>query len=121
FFFFSSRRRHTRSKRDWSSDVCSSDLEPHPKFLSATIISPFFTWFTNSLSISSIQCFANSAGSEEFKYLAGIITSVSTLSPNLNTVPFACIVISSSHYSNSHGQEILPVTALAAATAGLAK
>src|SRR5699024_12203937 len=28
FFFFSSRRRHTRSKRDWSSDVCSSDLCP---------------------------------------------------------------------------------------------
>src|SRR5699024_5427268 len=28
-FFFSSRRRHTRSKRDWSSDVCSSDLELH--------------------------------------------------------------------------------------------
>src|SRR5690349_25045885 len=27
-FFFSSRRRHTRSLRDWSSDVCSSDLEP---------------------------------------------------------------------------------------------
>src|SRR5699024_1787809 len=26
FFFFSIRRRHTRSKRDWSSDVCSSDL-----------------------------------------------------------------------------------------------
>src|SRR5438067_10809033 len=25
-FFFSSRRRHTRSKRDWSPDVCSSDL-----------------------------------------------------------------------------------------------
>src|SRR5690349_22230952 len=35
-FFFSSRRRHTRSLRDWSSDVCSSDLGavahlvPHP-------------------------------------------------------------------------------------------
>src|SRR6266496_1843897 len=27
FFFFSSRRRHTRSLRDWSSDVCSSDLD----------------------------------------------------------------------------------------------
>src|SRR5438128_11372680 len=26
FFFFSSRRRHTRCYRDWSSDVCSSDL-----------------------------------------------------------------------------------------------
>src|SRR3989440_3525101 len=25
YFFFSSRRRHTRSDRDWSSDVCSSD------------------------------------------------------------------------------------------------
>src|SRR5690625_5522208 len=30
-FFFSSRRRHTRWPRDWSSDVCSSDLD----FLSA--------------------------------------------------------------------------------------
>src|SRR5215469_18245170 len=29
FFFFSSRRRHTRSLRDWSSDVCSSDLTVH--------------------------------------------------------------------------------------------
>src|SRR5690606_40729088 len=28
FFFFSSRRRHTRFSRDWSSDVCSSDLGP---------------------------------------------------------------------------------------------
>src|SRR5438445_6969896 len=28
FFFFSSRRRHTRYWRDWSSDVCSSDLPP---------------------------------------------------------------------------------------------
>src|SRR5690606_40723680 len=26
FFFFASRRRHTRFSRDWSSDVCSSDL-----------------------------------------------------------------------------------------------
>src|SRR3712207_6920456 len=30
-FFFSSRRRHTRYWRDWSSDVCSSDLVP-PEF-----------------------------------------------------------------------------------------
>src|SRR6266496_4818397 len=29
-FFFSSRRRHTRSLRDWSSDVCSSDLMSRP-------------------------------------------------------------------------------------------
>src|SRR5947209_20630283 len=30
-FFFSSRRRHTRYWRDWSSDVCSSDLRRCPK------------------------------------------------------------------------------------------
>src|SRR5207249_9119866 len=39
-FFFSSRRRHTRSKRDWSSDVCSSDLvafaKVNEKFLGAS-------------------------------------------------------------------------------------
>src|SRR2546426_8470323 len=29
FFFFSSRRRHTRLQGDWSSDVCSSDLPEH--------------------------------------------------------------------------------------------
>src|SRR2546429_9548418 len=35
FFFFSSRRRHTRCSRDWSSDVCSSDLkanDPEPYY-----------------------------------------------------------------------------------------
>src|SRR2546426_293683 len=38
FFFFSSRRRHTRLQGDWSSDVCSSDLAAqlvevrHPRF-----------------------------------------------------------------------------------------
>src|SRR5690242_10560929 len=31
-FFFSSRRRHTRLTCDWSSDVCSSDLERTPAF-----------------------------------------------------------------------------------------
>src|SRR5206468_5887653 len=34
FFFFSSRRRHTRSDRDWSSDVCSSDLSTSLEALS---------------------------------------------------------------------------------------
>src|SRR5256885_9704684 len=32
-FFFSSRRRHTRLQGDWSSDVCSSDLEQVTKIL----------------------------------------------------------------------------------------
>src|SRR5260221_9443840 len=34
-FFFSSRRRHTRSLCDWSSDVCSSDLGPRLRDCSA--------------------------------------------------------------------------------------
>src|SRR5699024_10699886 len=34
---FSSRRRHTRSKRDWSSDVCSSDLLRRPAVGGETI------------------------------------------------------------------------------------
>src|SRR5687768_18190013 len=39
-FFFSSRRRHTRCSRDWSSDVCSSDLEDGPRGLSGWFIQP---------------------------------------------------------------------------------
>src|SRR5699024_11955809 len=35
--FFSSRRRHTRSKRDWSSDVCSSDLVIYYLFYMADV------------------------------------------------------------------------------------
>src|SRR5216684_9312590 len=40
-FFFSSRRRHTRCSRDWSSDVCSSDLtffEPGEKYIWALAV-----------------------------------------------------------------------------------
>src|SRR5438876_3841685 len=33
FFFFSSRRRHTRWTGDWSSDVCSSDLVTRPGYV----------------------------------------------------------------------------------------
>src|SRR5215470_13183074 len=36
FFFFSSRRRHTRCYRDWSSDVCSSDLGALTEFAEPT-------------------------------------------------------------------------------------
>src|SRR5690625_6897163 len=37
-FFFSSRRRHTRWPRDWSSDVCSSDLKVNAKILDTSVI-----------------------------------------------------------------------------------
>src|SRR5438874_7160564 len=38
FFFFSSRRRHTRSLRDWSSDVCSSDLVANHELTGAAAV-----------------------------------------------------------------------------------
>src|SRR2546428_13299346 len=37
-FFFSSRRRHTRSDRDWSSDVCSSDLTQVQAPITGTVL-----------------------------------------------------------------------------------
>src|SRR5690606_39969760 len=41
-FFFSSRRRHTRFSRDWSSDVCSSDLPPgHFRWSALAELTPY--------------------------------------------------------------------------------
>src|SRR5687768_12321784 len=45
FFFFSSRRRHTRCSRDWSSDVCSSDLVLHTCFGYAHIVKDRLTGY----------------------------------------------------------------------------
>src|SRR5690606_25181710 len=42
-FFFSSRRRHTRFSRDWSSDVCSSDLRVGLKGVKAALLREVLT------------------------------------------------------------------------------
>src|SRR3989449_6140399 len=47
FFFFSSRRRHTRCSRDWSSDVCSSDLADRCARLASSGTTPPNTWCTS--------------------------------------------------------------------------
>src|SRR5256886_7192605 len=44
FFFFSSRRRHTRFDCDWSSDVCSSDLDGRARGARARPSSWAWTW-----------------------------------------------------------------------------
>src|SRR5690606_40325042 len=48
-FFFSSRRRHTRFSRDWSSDVCSSDLmdilDLYPVGIGGTVVQALVTVF----------------------------------------------------------------------------
>src|SRR5207245_5617858 len=50
-FFFSSRRRHTRCYRDWSSDVCSSDLLSliHPPSAAAAASAPFVSSITAAM------------------------------------------------------------------------
>src|SRR5258707_3837334 len=54
-FFFSSRRRHTRYWRDWSSDVCSSDLQ-HPVTTLGTIsLSPHVSPDGSRLAFSSFS------------------------------------------------------------------
>src|SRR5699024_11330472 len=49
--FFSSRRRHTRSKRDWSSDVCSSDLTWISAYEKANVFAGLGAGFTNRAQI----------------------------------------------------------------------
>src|SRR5216684_7569100 len=62
FFFFSSRRRHTRCSRDWSSDVCSSDL-PAEDALVAKAMADWTTWSAVWLGIESgITKFCAEAG-----------------------------------------------------------
>src|SRR5690349_25061089 len=66
-FFFSSRRRHTRSLRDWSSDVCSSDLHaPSPAMVVAS--AALLIAFTGT-SIAAVQATLprNSVGTAQLK------------------------------------------------------
>src|SRR5207247_7148641 len=86
FFFFSSRRRHTRSTRDWSSDVCSSDL-PRP--------SPWCSWLRRRWSSASTTASPGSTGSGADVFLAMlplILASIAALflvAPILIVVPMS--------------------------------
>src|SRR6266513_1332633 len=60
-FFFSTRRRHTRSKRDWSSDVCSSDLGYRL---------PIVHWeFIPDWDGLDVKCVPKGSGSENMSFL----------------------------------------------------
>src|SRR5699024_11294778 len=87
-FFFSSRRRHTRSKRDWSSDVCSSDLISWLNSSSAFCAGLTSVFSTRSLKASSSKTFRSS----------NIQTVGSSVIGN-STCPFSCIIIRSPHFS----------------------
>src|SRR5882762_10543695 len=66
FFFFSSRRRHTRFKCDWSSDVCSSDLTrnpvrpfANPAFTGPVILGKPNQWFNPNAFLAPANTAAN--------------------------------------------------------------
>src|SRR5204863_1135365 len=65
FFFFSSRRRHTRSLRDWSSDVCSSDLPSVAQCLGGNILRVVAKNSRTSLNTSSFLPHARRQGGNE--------------------------------------------------------
>src|SRR5699024_11501140 len=65
FFFFSSRRRHTRSKRDWSSDVCSSDLNIVEEVRQSSEIPLVLMGYINPVMNYGISRFCQRARSEE--------------------------------------------------------
>src|SRR5690606_39487661 len=74
-FFFSSRRRHTRFSRDWSSDVCSSDLSLYATDdkLATEVITVLnkvgsVSWASGNHSAAYIPVFAIGAGSDVFTH-----------------------------------------------------
>src|SRR5438034_3838371 len=53
-FFFSSRRRHTRSLCDWSSDVCSSDLRKCPMGIGLMRAAATMPWYPQAREIQTV-------------------------------------------------------------------
>src|SRR5687768_18345674 len=64
FFFFSSRRRHTRCSRDWSSDVCSSDLNKNSFRKSLSLFTALLI-VTGAIAIVTYSLSSGEARSEE--------------------------------------------------------
>jgi len=72
--------------------ACSRD-DPQPKFSPPTMMSPGFIRVMKAGSASSIQCRASWAGSDVLRWRAGMIASVSMLSPNFQTLPSKIMVL----------------------------
>src|SRR2546426_10074015 len=91
FFFFSSRRRHTRLQGDWSSDVCSSDLFHSVRLrsgITARSISSSCSGFTGGVAWRFISPWVRNTGgsptrrcrSEEFDWTSALSSSPSARS-----------------------------------------
>src|SRR2546429_6981420 len=72
-FFFSSRRRHTRCSRDWSSDVCSSDLKHLAKESRWDGLSFIFTTSTLTPTQAIQAYFDKDVVEKSFQALKGVV------------------------------------------------
>src|SRR6266436_8333853 len=75
FFFFSSRRRHTRCSRDWSSDVCSSDLQV-PAAAAFAAIEQGATWLSALPASTWTAAAPNRAAGSPIERLAAGATTI---------------------------------------------
>src|SRR6266498_5540440 len=89
FFFFSSRRRHTRCGRDWSSDVCSSDLGSAAEAGSVNVLHGSASGLTSTGSQQFWQGAAGVAGMAE----AGDFFGASLAAGDFNNDGFAELAI----------------------------
>src|SRR5437762_9964657 len=97
FFFFSSRRRHTRYIGDWSSDVCSSDLAEAWRNLSAVGARP--------LAVTDNLNFGNPERPEIMGQLVGCIRGIAAACKALD---FPVVSGNVSLYNETNGRAILP-------------
>src|SRR5260221_12470198 len=76
-FFFSSRRRHTRSLCDWSSDVCSSDLEA---ITDPRVLVLCFVYFTHVIAGYGLDFFLPTLVKKSFPgstpFIIGVISGI---------------------------------------------
>src|SRR2546428_13959576 len=97
YFFFSSRRRHTISDRDWSSDVCSSDLYAvtsnveAAKQFGASEILPVPDWVGGRLSVCSAVGFA-SAGAMGFDAFQEFLSGAHEIARHFAQAPLEAYV-----------------------------
>src|SRR3989442_8796833 len=71
-FFFSSRRRHTRCGRDWSSDVCSSDLTGEKKAVSGAMGRAFKLEDTRNIGIMAHIDAGKTTSTERILFYTGV-------------------------------------------------
>ena len=72
YFFFSSRRRHTRLQGDWSSDVCSSDLFNQPQAKPSFIYKSLVSYDLPSLLLVSVR-HPRQIGTHVWQYITQLI------------------------------------------------